>query len=285
MNYRHEFHAGNFADLMKHSLLVILLQALNRKSTGWCYYDSHAGTGRYDLHSEAARTTGEAEAGIGRLWRQRNGAPQAVQQLCAIVAACNPLLTEGQTPRYYPGSAGIAQALARSQDRLVLAELHPQEHRLLHKHLRNDARVAIHARDGYEMLTALVPPPERRGLALLDPPFEQTDEFERQLQALRDAYVRWSSGVYALWYPIKDEAAVKRFYRNTIKSGIQRVLVAEFRTAHAAVSQFSACGLLVVNPPWQCEPAMSETLHYLGAVLAARTAANRLQWLVAETRK
>ncbi len=267
---------------MKHTLLVVLLQQLNRKPSGWCYYDTHAGAGCYDLHSTEAQSTLEAQTGIAKLWPECSSAPDAVQRLCAVVAASNHSAAEGQMPRYYPGSPRIAQALAREQDRLVLAELHPQEQRLLRKQLQSDARVAIHARDGYEMLKALVPPVERRGLVLMDPPFEQLDEFALQLQALRDAYARWSTGVYALWYPIKDEALVNRFYRNAADSGIQKVLVAEFRTARSAAALFSACGMLVVNPPWQSQKLIAEALRYLTSVLATGSGSSRVYWLVPE---
>lgn len=283
MNYRHEFHAGNFADVMKHTLLIILLQALNRKPAAWCYFDTHAGAGRYDLKSQAAITTTEAADGIGRLWPQRNNAPAPVQQLCAIVAGVNPALAPGAVPRFYPGSPSIAAALARPQDRLVLAELHPQEQRLLRNQFHADPRVAVHDRDGYEMLTALVPPSERRGLALMDPPFEQPDEFNALLEALRSAHVRWSKGVYALWYPMKDDSGVRRFHRRLAASGMPPMLVAEFRVARAAAGLFSACGMLVVNPPWQSENTIGEALRFLSGVLAQGHAGSRLHWLPSGT--
>lgn len=280
MNYRHEFHAGNFADVMKHSLLVILLDALNRKSNPWCYFDTHAGAGRYDLQGKSALNTKEADGGISRLWPQRNAAPASVQQLCEIVAGINPELASDQPPRFYPGSPYIAAALARDQDRLILAELQPQEQRLLREHLHGDARSAVHSRDGYEMLTALVPPSQRRGLVLMDPPFEKPDEFDAQLKALCTAHLRWSTGVYALWYPMKDEAVVRRFHRQVSQSGIRNILVAELRLTPAAAQLFSACGMLVVNPPWLSEAAMRDALHYLAAVLAPGSGESSVRWLV-----
>jgi 23S rRNA (adenine2030-N6)-methyltransferase len=284
MNYRHEFHAGNFADVMKHTLLVILLQSLNRKSSAWCYFDSHAGAGCYDLQSKAAMKTREMTSGIDRLWPQRDAAPAPVQALCNIISGFNPDSGPGTTPRFYPGSPCITAALARKHDRLVLAELHPQEQRLLRENCRREPRVSIHARDGYEMLKALVPPAERRGLVLMDPPFEQPDEYQAQLQALRDAHTRWPTGVYALWYPIKDEAIVQGFYRKLADSGIRHLLMAELRLAPAAAGFFAACGMLLVNPPWQSDAAIKEALRYLVQVLAPGSGSSTVRWLVSKMR-
>ncbi|MGH8379045.1 MAG: 23S rRNA (adenine(2030)-N(6))-methyltransferase RlmJ, partial [Gammaproteobacteria bacterium] len=191
MNYRHAYHAGNFADIMKHALLVILLDALNHKPAPWCYFDTQAGAGIYDLASEAATKTGEAAGGIGRLWPLRSSAPAPVAQLCAIISGINDE-NAAACPRFYPGSPVAAASLARHQDRLVLAELHPQEARVLREHFRGDRRVAVHHRDGYEMLKALAPPAERRGLVLMDPSFEKPDEFVKLLAALKNAHARWS---------------------------------------------------------------------------------------------
>ena len=279
MNYRHEFHAGNFADVMKHTLLVILLQALNRKSSAWCYIDTHAGAGCYDLQNKFAAKTREAASGIGRLWPQRNSAPLAIQALCDIVAGFNPDLAPDTSPRLYPGSPCIAAALARTQDRLVLAELHPQEHRLLRERFHGDPRVAVHARDGYEMFKALVPPPERRGLVLMDPPFEKPDEFDLLVEALSTAHARWSTGVYALWYPMKDASVVRRFYRRLIGSGLPHLLTVEFHVAPTDTPLFTACGMLIVNPPWKTDAAMKEALRFLTVVLAPVGGGSTVCWL------
>ncbi len=284
MNYRHEFHAGNFADVMKHTLLVILLQALNRKPSAWCYYDTHAGAGCYDLQSKAAAKTREAASGIGRLWPQRSTAPVPIRALGEIIAGFNPHLAPDAVPSLYPGSPCVAASLARPRDRLVLAELHPQEQNRLRECFRGDPRVSIHARDGYEMLKALVPPSERRGLVLIDPAFEQPDEYQAQLQALREAYARWPTGVYALWYPIKDDAAVQGFYRKLTGSGIGHLLVAELHMAPTAAGIFVACGMLLVNPPWQSDALIKAALGYLAEVLAPGRGKSTVRWLVSETR-
>ena len=282
MNYRHLFHAGNFADIFKHTLLVILLEALNRKPAPWCFFDSHAGAGLYDLHADEARRSGEAASGIGRLWTVRAAAPAPVAQLCAAVATVNPGLAREAPPRFYPGSPLVAASLARAHDRLVLSELHPEEALLLRTHLRRDARVAVHLRDGYEMLKALTPPAEHRGLALLDPPFEQATEFVQMLQALRATQRRWSDGVYALWYPLKDELAVRRFERELLQLKLRRVLLAEFRVAPADTPGFHACGLAMINPPWQIEHSGEVVLGFLRDTLAPQSGGYRLRWLATD---
>ncbi|HKV97458.1 MAG TPA: 23S rRNA (adenine(2030)-N(6))-methyltransferase RlmJ [Gammaproteobacteria bacterium] len=279
MNYRHAYHAGNFADVFKHTLLIILLTALNRKPAPWCYFDSHAGAGLYDLQGAEVRRGDEAAGGIHRLWPLRATAPAPVAELCSAVAAVNPGLPADALPRFYPGSPLIAAGLARPQDRLVLAELRSDEVQLLRTHLHRDAHAAIHARDGYEMLRALTPPAERRGLALLDPTFELPTEFVQMLQALSAAYQRWPEGVYALWYPRKDGPATRRLERELLRLKPQRMLRADFRIAPEDTPQFGACSLALINPPWQSEHAMQVSLAFLRDALAPQAGSYHLHWL------
>lgn len=283
MNYRHAYHAGNFADIFKHTLLAILLEALNRKPTPWCYFDTHAGAGRYDLKSDEAQRGDEAAAGIGRLWAMRDAAPAPVVQLCATVAAVNSGLAVDTLPRFYPGSPTIAASLARTRDRLILSELQLQEGRLLREYFHNNPRAAVHVRDGYEMLTALAPPTERRGLVLIDPPFEQASEFAQMLQALRATLRRWPEGVYALWYPLKDEPRARHFERELMRLNTRRVLRAEFRVAPAGVPGFNASSMVMVNPPWQSECNMETALHFLRDALAPQTGSYQMRWLKTES--
>lgn len=283
MNYRHHYHAGNFADIMKHTVLVTLLQALNRKPASWCYYDCHAGTGSYDLRSEAAVKTGEAAHGIGRVWRVPvDRLPAPLARLRAIVAASNTALAGTDAPRFYPGSPMTAAALARADDRLVLAELHPQDAQLLKNRFRTDPRVAVHVRDGYAMLQGLLPPPQRRGLVLMDPPFEKADEFAQLTEALIAAHGRWPTGMYALWYPSKEEAPVRRLQRVLQASGIHRILLAEFHIAPPGTPGFTACGMAIVNPPWQGEHTLAEALGFLAQLLAPTQGGSEVRWLVGE---
>ena len=279
MNYRHGFHAGNFADVVKHSLLAMLLEALNRKPAPWAYLETHAGAGAYDLHSEAARRTGEAAGGIGRLWAARGQLSPAAERLCRIVAELNPGAAAGDLPRVYPGSPRIAAALARSEDKLFLAELHPEEAYLLRGELRGSANAAVHERDGYEMLKALTPPKERRGLVLMDPPYERPDEFETVAAVLKSAHSRWPTGVYALWYPIKDDAARRRFLRKLEQSGIRKILLTEL-TLPAQPDTLYGTGMLIVNPPYKLDEEARQCLQVLVPILEAER--SEVRWLVEE---
>ena len=281
MNYRHQFHAGNFADVAKHALLVVLLEALNKKPAAWCYYDTHAGAGGYDLESAAARKTGESDAGIRHLWSRRGSLPAPLERLCRIVADLNPGLQDGEPPRYYPGSPWVAAALSREQDRLVLAELHENEADLLKQRFRGDKRVAVHERDGYEMLQALIPPAEKRGLALLDPPYEDPGEFETLAAGLIAAAGRWPGGVYALWYPLKEETSTKRFLRAVERSGLRKLLLTELRLP-TTPGALAGSGLLILNPPWGMEAPMRECLEALARELGPKGSSAEVRWLVPE---
>ena len=279
MNYRHGFHAGNFADVVKHSLLGMLLEALNRKPAPWAYLDTHAGAGAYDLHSEAARRTGESAGGIGRLWAAGAKLPPAAERLRGIVAQLNPGLPAGELPRVYPGSPLVAAALARADDKLFLAELHPEEAYLLRGELQAVAAAAVHERDGYEMLKAFTPPKERRGLVLMDPPYEKADEFGTAAAALKTAYGRWPTGVYALWYPIKDDSARRRFLRSVEQSGMRKVLLTELTLPVQAEALYGT-GLLIVNPPYKLDEEARDCLAALVPVLGAER--SEVRWLVPE---
>ncbi|HSN17038.1 MAG TPA: 23S rRNA (adenine(2030)-N(6))-methyltransferase RlmJ [Gammaproteobacteria bacterium] len=279
MNYRHGFHAGNFADVVKHSLLAMLLEALSRKPAPWAYLDTHAGAGAYDLHSPAARRTGEATGGICRLWAARGRLPPAAERLCSIVAALNPGGAADSLPRVYPGSPRVAAALARPGDKLFLAELHPEEAYLLRGELKDVAEAAVHERDGYEMLKALTPPKEKRGLVLMDPPYEKADEFESAAAALVAAHGRWPSGVYSLWYPIKDDSARRRFLRRIEQSGLRKVLLTELYLPVQADVLYGS-GVLIVNPPWQLDTEARDCLAALAPILGAER--SEVRWLVPE---
>jgi 23S rRNA (adenine2030-N6)-methyltransferase len=283
MNYRHGFHAGNFADVVKHSLLLMLLEALNRKPAPWAYLDTHAGAGAYDLHSEAAQRTGEALGGIASLWVARGPLrgklPAAAERLCSIVASLNPGLPEGTLPRVYPGSPQVAATLARPEDRLLLAELHPEEAYLLRGEMKGARSAAVHERDGYEMLKALTPPKERRGVVLMDPPYEKADEFETAAAALIAAHRHWSTGVYALWYPIKDDSARRRFLRRLEQSGLRKVLLTELHLPPQE-GALSGTGMLIVNPPYKLDEEARDCLAALVPILSAER--SEVRWLVPE---
>jgi len=256
VNYRHAFHAGNFADCLKHALLVWLLRALARKPAPFRVLDSHAGLGRYDLGSAEALRTGEWRAGIGRLMDLTEG---PLADYVALVRA------EGG----YPGSPALAAALLRAEDRLSLVELHEADHAALRALFKRDPRVAVHHRDAWEAVRALTPFPERRGLVLLDPPFEQPGEYERLTSAIAEVNRRARGLVQAAWYPVKGRAPVRAFHAALAEGGVRDILAAELHLREPTdAARLNGCGLVVVNPPFGFEAAARDILAALHARLA-----------------
>jgi 23S rRNA (adenine2030-N6)-methyltransferase len=258
LHYRHGFHAGNFADVFKHTLLCGLLLALNRKDKPWCFLDTHAGAGLYDLGAEGAQRTGEWQDGIGRL-AAVSDAPEPFATYLRIVRG----LPSGQ----YPGSPLFARALAREQDRLVLCEKVEEVAAELKEVLRGEPRVHIHRRDGYEA-HALLPPLEKRGLVLVDPPFERVDELDAIAEFLVAALARFAGGVCAVWYPLKNRHAAGKFVRRVEREVQRPLLDFRFETDAQAEGQMRACGVLVVNPPYQFEADVRAALEKLVPLLA-----------------
>ncbi|CAA7623458.1 23S rRNA (adenine(2030)-N(6))-methyltransferase RlmJ [Magnetospirillum sp. UT-4] len=278
MNYRHAYHAGNFSDVHKHAVLALILAHLVRKPAPIAYFDTHAGIGAYDLGSIQAEKTGEWRGGIGRVLAAA-APPEALAPYLAVVRDLNP---EGGL-RFYPGSPAVAAALTRPGDRLALCELHPEDAAELRRAFAAERRAAIHAADGYGALKALLPPPERRGLVLIDPPFEVTDEFARMREGLRQALKRWATGVYALWYPIKARAPVERFLADLAMLGLPKTLVAELMIRGGDdPARLNGCAMAVVNPPFTLEPALQTLLPWLAGVLAPGEGSGRVEWLVEE---
>jgi 23S rRNA (adenine2030-N6)-methyltransferase len=278
MNYRHVFHAGGFTDVIKHATLALVIEHLKAKAQPFCFLDTHAGIGRYDLWSEPAQRTGEFRSGI--LKAIRNPLPELKPYL-DVVRAMN---GGGPHVRWYPGSPGLAQALLRPQDRIVLCELHPDDARTLAQSFADDARVQVQQADGYIGLKAMLPPKERRGCVLIDPPFEVTDEFERIVRGLGHALKRWATGTYLVWYPIKHRGPVKAFHDALAVSGIRRVLVAELLLrADTDPDQLNGSGLIVINPPWTMEGSFARLLPALLADFgAAESGRTRIETLVPE---
>ncbi len=281
MNYRHSYHAGNFADVFKHVQLTLLLQALRSKESPFCYLDTHAGTGRYDLQGTTTQKTGEYLQGVMRFWLRDDVIESAAPaDYLAAVRALNP---DGEL-RYYPGSPRIARHFLRPQDRMVLIELHPEDAIFLKREFRGDKQVHVHCADGYTGLKAFLPPPEKRGLVLIDPPFEDGNEFERLTDSLRIAYQRWPTGIFALWYPLKDNYRVQHFHRQLVASGMRKLLLVEMHLhAHPPVNSLYGCGLIIVNPPWQMDEKLRVLLPQLLAGLQpGGEGKTRVEWLVPE---
>ena len=279
MNYRHAFHAGNFADVVKHAVLARLVEYLKLKDKAFRVIDTHAGAGVYNLSSDAAQRTGEWLGGIGRLRDAKLPAPAAdllVPYLDAVVAA-NP----GEKFTHYPGSPLIVRRLLRKQDRLTAIELHPQDAHRLANLFAGDHQARVIELDGWLALGAHLPPKEKRGLVMVDPPFEQPGEFDRLLQGLLKAHRRWPGGIYALWYPVKDRAAVSEFAEGLRRSGIPKILDIRFRVRPpSSEPRLDGSGMVVVNPPFTLESELGIILPALHRVLAETPGGEwTLEWL------
>ncbi len=279
MNYRHAFHAGNFADVFKHAILTGLLESLKAKQTPFCYIETHAGAGRYDLRSEAALKTREHEDGVSRLLgaTRLDATTHVYLNLVRALNAATP-----NKLAVYPGSPLVASLLMREQDRAALCELQEEEAAKLKRLLHGDARIGVHHRDGYAALPGLVPPKERRGLVLIDPPFEaQEDEFRAIETALAAAYARWPTGIYAIWYPIKLRQLTLPFLRWFTRHKIPKVLCAELLLhPDNSALRLNGCGMIIVNPPWKFEQQLAELLPALRQHLSqGRFGQHRVEWL------
>lgn len=288
MNYRHAYHAGNFADVLKHTVLLALIQALKLKPAPFCVIDTHAGSGCYALDGNEAGKTGEYKDGIARLLFPDLGSasqeplpPLLRRWLDGILA----LPGNEQGLKLYPGSPLLAAQAMRDIDSAQLCELHPEEAARLHELFRRDVRMHVHERNGYAALKALLPPKEKRGLVLIDPPYEaQEAEYRLIEQALKEALQRWPGGIYAIWYPIKRRSQVQPFLRWLQHCGAKRVLRAEL-LLHGDDSplRLNGTGMAIINAPWQLDETLRAPLRALARLLAQeRPAEWKLDWLVDE---
>lgn len=281
MNYRHAFHAGNHADVLKHVVLLALCDALIAKPAACFVLDTHAGRGLYKLDGEAAQKTGEAQDGIARLVAE---APKSapIQRYLAAVRACR----QQHGAQAYPGSPWLLTHALREADRIAACELHPEEANVLRDNFAGDPRVAVHARDGYAAVKALLPPRHgatkfARGLVLIDPPYEaQLDEFDIALAATREALARWPQGMLALWYPIKQRRALQQFYRKAAALDAKSALLLELlvRTDDSPL-RMNGSGMLLLNAPWQFDVAMAPALEAMRDALGEAGASSRTEWL------
>lgn len=288
MNYRHQFHAGNFADVVKHALLVQLLRGLQQKEKGVLILDTHAGRGAYDLAAAAkgdslARQP-EWPAGIGRLWTEADLGPELAAYVALVRQFDHDRGNRDASPRYYPGSPWIARLQGRVQDRLVACERHPEEHAVLAGEMAAALRTSVQATDGYTAVKACLPPPERRALVLIDPPFEAEDEVRQILAALDEGLRRLPAGVFAIWYPLTERAGAGTLEVSLIEKALPPTLLIELRIAgEASALRMRGCGLVVVNPPWKFAETAEPLVRELARRLAQDSGAGaRLRWLVPE---
>ncbi|MBY5611152.1 23S rRNA (adenine(2030)-N(6))-methyltransferase RlmJ [Rhizobium leguminosarum] len=284
MNYRHIYHAGNFADVLKHVVLTRLIRYMQKKDGGFRVLDTHAGIGLYDLSLEEAQKTGEWLDGIGKLMEADLG-PQVSELLEPYLSAIRELNPEGGI-RFYPGSPKLARMLFRPQDRLSAMELHPEDYVRLHRLFEGDHHSRITELDGWLALGAHLPPKEKRGIVLVDPPFEEEDEYQRLAEGLEKAYRRFPGGTYCLWYPLKKGAPIKEFHERLQALDIPKMLCAELAVrSDRGITGLTGSGLVIVNPPFTLKDELHQLLPALKDHLAQdRFASHRAFWLRGENK-
>lgn len=279
LSYQHEYHCGNHADVLKHSILALTIRALQRKDKPLRIIDAHAGSGIYDLASAEALRNAEYRTGIGRILSAASPPPE-LQPLLAAIRDLNP---EADALRHYPGSPQIACHLLRPQDHLELMELHPQALARLRRHFGHDARIHIHDRDSYEGLPGVVPPPERRGLVLIDPAYETRREPAAVLNTLTAAHVRWPGGTFLVWYPLLRDPQTARLPAKLAASGIRRIFATRLQVEADGYMGLRGSGLLIVNPPYGLDTAVANLLPWLWEQLANDGRGGwTAEWLVGE---
>ncbi len=278
LSYRHSFHAGNHADVVKHIVQSLILDALKQKDKPFVYHDTHSGVGRYDLQDERSEKTGEYKDGIAKIWQQQDLPTEIQSYLDAITA-----LNKDDVLRYYPGSPRVARAQIREQDRMVLTELHPNDFPLLLQEFRGDRQVKMFKEDGFARLKASLPPKERRGVVLIDPPYELKPEYMDVVNAIKDSYQRWATGTYAIWYPVVYRENITKIIKGLEKLGIRKILQIELGVAPDSDERgMTASGMIVINPPWKLESQMQAILPWLQQAIAPETGHHLVEWIVPE---
>jgi 23S rRNA (adenine2030-N6)-methyltransferase len=282
MNYRHVYHAGNFADVLKHAVLALVIEHLKQKPSPFRVIDTHAGAGLYDLSSEEAQKTGEWRDGIGRLL-----GTTLPQDIAEILEPYLKAVRQGQADgaiAQYPGSPVLARRLLRRGDVLAANEFHPEDRALLKEHFARDAQTKVLEIDAWMALKALLPPKERRGVVLIDPPFEKPGEFQRLIEGLAAAQRRFATGTVIVWYPVKDVRAVQRFHREAAALGLTKLYAAELVVGPVrSEGELMGTGLLIVNPPFTLPAKIERLLPFLAQTLARGTgASSRVEWLAGE---
>jgi len=265
LSYRHAFHAGNFADVLKHLVLVHCIEHLKKKDKPFCYIDTHAGAGMYALNSEWALKNREFDSGIAKLWR-RDDLPAGVRRYVDLVGQFN----QGKELLHYPGSPFIAASLMRKEDRLFLYDLHSTEFKFLHELVKKDRRIRTFHADGLADSLSLLPPKERRGLVLIDPSYELSNDYRLVAETLKKMYRRFAGGIYALWYPVVERQRIRRLERALQDCGIADVALFELAVSPDSKGHgMTASGMVVINPPWTLEAEMRLELPWLAEILGA----------------
>ncbi len=280
LSYRHSFHAGNHADVLKHIVLMLILENLKQKEKGFYYLDTHAGVGRYRLFGDEAEKTAEFVEGIGRLW-DKTDLPPDVQRYVDLIKKLN---YGGKELRYYAGSPLIAAQLLRAQDRALLTELHPSDYPLLRNNFKQFENVTAKRDNGFQQLKATLPPKERRGLVLIDPPYELKEDYDLVVKAVEEGYKRFATGVYAIWYPVVLRQQTKRIIKGLEATDIRKILQIELAIRPDSDQRgMTASGMIVINPPWTLEAQMKQILPYLTQTLVPEgTGSWQVSWITPE---
>jgi len=269
LSYRHAFHAGNFADVLKHSVLTLVLDYMTRKEKGFHYIDSHSGAGMYQLEDEYAQKTGEYKEGIAKLINEAN-IPEPLQPYIYLIKELNPSNTNSETNdlTLYPGSPGIAKRFMRRQDSTHLFELHPTDIEHLNDFCYRWKKVFVKQNDGYQGVLGLVPPPSRRGVVLIDPPYELKEDYNKAVKTIIKAYAKFATGTYILWYPVVKRELVEQMRYTFSKSAVKNVLQVEFCLENDTDEYgMTGTGLFIVNPPWQLTEQLEEILPFMKSKL------------------
>lgn len=279
LSYRHAFHAGNFADVLKHSVLTLVLEYMTRKEKGFYYIDSHSGAGMYQLADEYAQKTGEYKDGIAKLIEQQD-LPEALEPYIDLVKDLN---REEDELSLYPGSPGIARQFTRRQDSAHLFELHPTDIEHLKEYSQRWNKSHVKQSDGYQGVLGLVPPPNRRGVVLIDPPYELKEDYLKAVRTIVNAYKKFATGTYILWYPVVKRELVEQMQNAFTKSDVRNVVQVEYcQKADTTEYGMTGTGLFIVNPPWQLSKQLEEILPYLKAKLGENETSYTLKQLIAE---
>ncbi|MBT0403429.1 23S rRNA (adenine(2030)-N(6))-methyltransferase RlmJ [Morganella morganii] len=279
LSYRHSFHAGNHADVLKHTVQSLIIESLKEKDNPFLYLDTHAGAGRYQLSGEHAERTGEYLEGIARIWAQES-VPEELKTYLEAVSALNP---RGDL-RFYPGSPLIAAHLLRDHDKLNISELHPSDFPLLRNEFSRDNRARVVREDGYQQLKSQLPPLSRRGFVLIDPPYELKSDYQAVVKGIQEGHRRFATGTYAVWYPVVLRQQIKRMVKDFQATGIRKILQIELAVRPDSDQRgMTASGMIVINPPWKLESQMKSVLPWLHNVLVPEGTGHTLvEWITPE---
>ena len=279
LSYRHSFHAGNHADVLKHTVQSLIIESLKEKDKPFLYLDTHAGAGRYQLSGEHAERTGEYLEGIARIWAQES-VPEELKTYLEAVSALNP---RGDL-RFYPGSPLIAAHLLRDHDKLNISELHPSDFPLLRNEFSRDNRARVVREDGYQQLKSQLPPLSRRGFVLIDPPYELKSDYQAVVKGIQEGHRRFATGTYAVWYPVVLRQQIKRMVKDFQATGIRKILQIELAVRPDSDQRgMTASGMIVINPPWKLGSQMKSVLPWLHNVLVPEGTGHTLvEWITPE---